>query len=50
MEQLIDFLNTVIFAIGDPQNVNSYQFTFWNLMYVSILMIGIGFILSTYKN
>ncbi len=49
MEQLQQFLDTIIFAIGDPQSSNSYIFTVLNLIYVSLLIIVASFIFTKYK-
>jgi len=49
MDQIIQFLNTVIFAIGNPENGAPYTFTFLNLLYISILLIATSFIFTKYK-
>lgn len=48
MEQLQQFLDTVIFAIGDAREP-SYVFTVLKLMYVSILLITASFVFTKYQ-
>jgi len=49
MEQLQQFLDTVIFAIGDPVDPASYKFTVLNVLYVSVLLIIASFIYTKYQ-
>jgi small-conductance mechanosensitive channel len=49
MEQLQQFLDTIIFIIGDAQNPESYRFTVLNLLYVSILLITASFVFTKYQ-
>lgn len=48
MEQLQQFLDTIIFAIGDPINP-TYKFTVLNLLYVSILLITASLVFTKYQ-
>jgi hypothetical protein len=49
MEQIIQFLETIIFRIGNPENGIPYIFTFLNLLYISILLIITSFVFTKYK-
>jgi small-conductance mechanosensitive channel len=49
MEQLQQFLDTIIFIIGDASKPTSYVFTVLNLLYVSILLITASFAFTKYQ-
>jgi small-conductance mechanosensitive channel len=49
MEQIIQFLETIIFRIGNPENGIPYIFTFLNLLYISILLIITSFVFTKYR-
>lgn len=48
MEQIIQFLDTAIFSIGDVANP-AYAFTFRKLLYISLVLIGAFFTFRKYK-
>lgn len=48
MEQIIQFLDTAIFVIGDVNNP-AYAFTFRKLLYISLVLIGSFFTFRKYK-
>lgn len=49
MEQIFEFLEQIIFTIGDVSDENAYHFRVSNLLYVSIVLAAAIFIFKKYK-